>query len=98
LVQTAEIINTQNLQKQKLLKNFKGICIPEKLCNDKYLTWIEKLFLARIISLNNSDGCIARNKEFAEFFNMSRGRCSQIISSLIKKKYISVRYQVEKKV
>jgi hypothetical protein len=73
-------------------RNFKGVWIDKEIWLDTELTWMEKLFLTEINSLDNESGCFASNKYFAEFFNLSDGRCSQIINSLIKKKYLSVRY------
>ena len=69
-------------------RDFKGIWIPKKIWLAKGLTWMEKLFLKEIDSLNNKNGCFASNKYFANFFNLSEHRCSQIINALIKKKYI----------
>src|SRR5699024_1297619 len=45
----------------------------------------------------NDEGCLARNKHFALFFDLSKGRVSQIISSLSEKGFIKIQYQREGK-
>ena len=78
-------------------RDFKGIWIPKEVWLNKDLKIIEKLFLVEIESLDN-DGCWASNKYFADFFNISKGRCSQVISSLEKKNLISIEFIREDKV
>lgn len=73
-------------------RDFKGIWIPKEIWCNKELTWIEKIFLREIDSLDNEEGCFASNKYFADFFDLSKSRASQIISSLLKKKYIMAEY------
>lgn len=58
---------------------------------------MEKLFLVEIDSLDNAEGCYASNKYFAEFFEVSKGRCSQIINSLKDKGFIEISYTREGK-
>jgi hypothetical protein len=71
-------------------RNFKGIWIPKEIWLDKELGWIEKLFLVEIDSLDNENGCFASNKYFADFFDLSKVRVSNIISQLVKKGYITI--------
>jgi hypothetical protein len=71
-------------------RNFKGIWIPKEVWLSKDLTTIEKLFLVEIDSLDNKDGCFASNKYFAEFFGISKGRCTQIIKSLESKMFVNI--------
>lgn len=71
-------------------RNFKGIWIPKEIWLNKKLTVMEKLFLVEIDSLDNEDGCFASNKYFAEFFGISKGRCTQILKQLEQKKCISI--------
>ena len=80
--------------KNKIVMNrdFKGIWIPKEIWLNKELKLIEKCFLVEIDSLDNDDGCFASNGYFAEFFGISKGRCSQIIKSLEEKKMIKVKY------
>ena len=58
---------------------------------------MEKLFITEINSLDKEQGCFASNNYFAKFFNVSPGRCSQIINSLIQKGYMSAEYEREGK-
>jgi hypothetical protein len=53
---------------------------------------MEKLFLVEIDSLDNDNGCFASNSYFADFFQLSRNRCSEIIKSLETKKLITIEY------
>lgn len=70
---------------------FKGVWIPAEIWLNKDITMMEKLFLVEIDSLDNDQGCFASNAYFAEFFDMSKGRCTQIIKSLESKKLIKIR-------
>lgn len=70
-------------------RDFKGVWIPKEVWIDKDLTWMEKLLLVEINSLDNAEGCYASNQYFADFFNLSASRISEIISSLVEKKYIT---------
>ena len=75
---------------------FKGVWIPAHIWLDHSLTWIQKLFLTEIDALDNEhDGCYAGNKFFAEFFDLTTGRCSQIISELEQKKYVRIKYEYQ---
>ena len=71
-------------------RDFKGVWIPKEIWLNQDLSWMEKLFLVEIHSLDNEDGCFASNAHFADFFGVSKVRCSQIITSLSEKKYINV--------
>lgn len=53
----------------------------------------EKMFFVEIDSLDNEDGCFASNEYFAEFFKLTKQRCSQVINGLIKKGYLKVQYE-----
>ena len=66
-------------------RDFKGIWIPKEIWLNQELKLIEKIFLVEIDSLDNENGCFASNQYFANFFGISKGRCSQIISELEKK-------------
>ncbi|WP_354095371.1 conserved phage C-terminal domain-containing protein [Clostridium gasigenes] len=71
---------------------FKGIWISSELWLKKDLTLIEKVFLVEISSLDGVAGCYARNDYFANFFDLSKSRCSTIINTLKKKGYIIINY------
>ena len=74
---------------------FKGIWIPKEVWLSKDLSLQEKVFLVEIDSLDNENGCFASNKYFAEFFDLSKGRCSQVINNLEEKGYIKIEYVYE---
>lgn len=76
---------------------FKGIWIPAEIWLSKDLTIMEKIFLVEIDSLDNDDGCYASNKYFAEFFGITNGRASQIISKLSEKGYVNIDYEMDGK-
>ena len=71
-------------------RDFKGVWIPKELWLDNTLKPTEKFFLLEIDSLDGEAGCYAANQHFAELFNLSKGRCSQIISTLEKNGLIKV--------
>ena len=73
-------------------RSFKGVWIPSEIWLSKELTLQEKVFLVEIDSLDNEDGCYASNAYFAEFFQLSKNRCSEIIKNLESKGLISTRY------
>lgn len=78
-------------------RDFKGVWIPKDVWLNRDLSLIEKVFLVEIDSLDNADGCYASNKYFSEFFDISKGRCSQIINQLKDKDLISIEYEREGK-
>ena len=55
-------------------REFKGVWIPKEVWIDDKLTWMEKLFLTEIDSLDNEKHCFASNKYFEEFLILSNGR------------------------
>ena len=69
-------------------RDFKGIWIPRNVWLSKELTLQEKIMYVEINSLDGEDGCYASNKYFADFFDISERRVTEIIASLIDKKYI----------
>ena len=79
-------------------RDFKGIWIDKKIWLNKDLTVMEKLFLVEIDSLDNENGCFASNAHFSSFFEVSKGRCTQIIKSLEAKKLVTISIEREGKV
>lgn len=79
------------------VRYFKGVWIPREIWLNSDLTWMEKLFITEINSLDNDEGCYASNEYFSVFFGLTKQRCSQIINSLIIKKYVSCEYVREGK-
>ena len=78
-------------------RDFKGVWIPKEIWLNKDLTIMEKLFLVEIDSLDNDKGCFASNAHFAEFFGITKGRCTQIIKSLEKKRLVTIKLEREGK-
>jgi hypothetical protein len=84
-------------------RDFKGVWIVKEIWENKDLTWMEKLFFVEIDSLDNENNCFASNKYFADFFNLSISRVSQIINELKNKGFIDISYiregrQIKKRV
>ena len=79
-------------------RDFKGIWIPREIWLASELTLLEKIFLVEIDSLDNDQNCYASNAYFAEFFGISKGRCTQIIKSLEAKKFIQIQLIRDKNV
>jgi hypothetical protein len=78
-------------------RDFKGIWIPKEIWLNKDLTIMERLFLVEIDSLDQENGCFASNGHFAEMFEISKGRCTQIIKSLEAKGFLKIEIQREGK-
>lgn len=70
-------------------RDFKGVWIPKEVWLDEKLSWMEKLFLVEVDSLNAEKGCFASNAYFGEFFQLSNSRVSEIVKSLVSKGYIT---------
>jgi hypothetical protein len=78
-------------------RDFKGIWIPKEIWLNKDLTIMERLFLVEIDSLDQEFGCFASNGHFAEMFEISKGRCTQIIKKLEEKGFVKIEIQREGK-
>lgn len=76
-----------------MTRDFKGIWIPKEIWLDNNMTIMEKVFLVEIDSLDNELGCFASNQYFADFFGLSKNRCSEIIKSLESKGYLTIKYE-----
>lgn len=83
---------------QENQRGFKGVWIPKEIWSNKKLTLVEKVMLIEIDSLDNDFGCIASNAHFAEFFDLTKGRVSQIITSLKNKGFIAIKLKFNGKV
>ena len=72
-------------------RRFQGVWIPAELWKNQALSITEKVMLVEIGSLeDDARGCYASNARFAEFFNLSISRVSEIISGLAEKGMVSV--------
>lgn len=70
---------------------FRGVWIPAEIWLSRDLTLQEKVMLVEIDSLQAGErGCYKSNKRFAEFFQLSPSRVSEIISGLAKKGWLRI--------
>ncbi len=69
-------------------RDFKGVWISREIWLDQTLTWMQKLLLVEIDSLDSHDHCFASNAHFAEHLQLSKSRISDLVSSLEKAGYI----------
>ena len=77
----------------------KGFWIDGDDFLDAELKIMDKLMLTAIKQLDKADkGCFASNSYFADFFDISSGRCSQIITKLSELGYIKVKIHREGKI
>lgn len=90
---------------EKYNRRFEGIWIPANIWLSEELTMQEKIFLVEIKSLDNEQGCFASNEHFGKLFQLSKSRCSEVISKLKEKGLITIQLiykgeskQVEKRV
>lgn len=70
-------------------QNMQGLRIDLDILRDSNLSLQEKFVLAIIKALDKHNGCFASNKYFAELLQVTSKRASDIIQSLISKKYIT---------
>ncbi|WP_341522978.1 hypothetical protein AABC73_06910 [Pseudomonas sp. G.S.17] len=72
-------------------RKFQGVWIPAERWLDRTLSPVEKVMLGEISSLETGPrGCYATNAHFAEFFDLSISRVSEIISGLANRELIRV--------
>ena len=71
-----------------MTRDFKGVWISREIWLDQTLTWMQKLLLVEIDSLDSHDHCFASNAHFAEHLQLSKSRISDLVSSLEKAGYI----------
>jgi hypothetical protein len=77
-------------EENELQRDFKGVWIPKWLYLDQELSWVEKILLIEIDSLDRDErGCYAGNRHFAEFLRMSHGGVRNMISDLRKRSFIT---------
>lgn len=72
-------------------RDFKGVWIPREIWLDERLNATEKIILAEIDSLDNSeDGCWASNEYLAQFCQCSAWKISSAVSKLVKLGFLKV--------
>ena len=64
-------------------RDFKGVWIPKDVWLDHNLSWMEKLLLVEIDSLDAEKGCFASNGYFGEFFNSEARKTIKAYNSQI---------------
>ena len=69
---------------QENQKKFTGVFIPASIFNMQELSWKEKILWCEIQALAGDDVCFATNEYFAEQFNTTPSKISNIISKLKK--------------
>jgi hypothetical protein len=84
-------VNEDTINPENIKREFQGIWIPKEIWFNRELSFMDKVFLLEIKSLDvGYRGCNCTNSYFGEFFGLSRNRCSEIISSLQKRELITV--------
>lgn len=79
--------------------SFKGFWIHRDEFLDTDLVFMEKMMLSAIKQLDKtSKGCFASNNYFADLFDITPGRASQLINSLKEKGYINVKLSKDGKI
>jgi len=71
------------------MSKLKGVWVDGGIWECKELSLQEKHFFQKIKDLDNENGCFANNAFFADFFSVSKGRCTQVIDKLVEKKFVS---------
>src|SRR5437899_9567720 len=71
-------------------RDFKGVWIPKEIWCSPQLSLMEKVLFTEINSLDNEDGCYAKNQYFAKFFSVSERQIRTYIGSLRNKGLIAV--------
>ena len=69
-------------------RDFKGVWIPKHIWLDENLSWVQRLLLVEIDSLDNADHCFASNAHFAKHLQLSKSRISDLIADLERLGYI----------
>ena len=81
-------------QQEQQQRAFRGVWIPADIWLNSDLSIQEKVMLVEIDSLCVGErGCYKRNKAFADFFQLSESRVSEVIKSLEQKGMIRIEYQ-----
>lgn len=78
-------------------RDFKGVWIPKHIWLNNSLTWMQKLLLVEIDSLDEIDHCFASNAHFAEHLQLSASRISELIGQLLGLGYITISRQYKGK-
>lgn len=74
-------------------RDFQGVWIPKEIWLNEELTLQEKALLVEIKSLDNKDGCYAKNNHFMKFLGLGERRIQDIIKKLISGGYLTSRFK-----
>lgn len=85
--QTA-ILAMRAFLRQGMTRDFKGVWIPKHIWLDEKLSWMQRLLLVEIDSLDSADHCFASNAHFAQHLQLSKSRISDLIAELERLGYI----------
>lgn len=72
-------------------RSFKGIWIPKEIWLNRQLNIYEKVLIVEIDSLDNKNGCFAKNNHFMNLINKSERQVQRLIKNLVDKEYIKVK-------
>ena len=76
---------------EQLNRDFKGVWIPKFIWLDKRLTFLDKVILIEIDSLDSDEkGCWASNEYLAEFCQCSITKVSLAITKLLELNYLEL--------
>lgn len=75
----------------------KGVWLDGGVWECEDLSLIEKHLIQKIKDLDNDKGCTAMNAWFSDFLGVSKSRISQLVTSLKKKKLISIKLKFKGK-
>jgi hypothetical protein len=78
--------NTRNRRQPDLI-------IPAGLRTYKELTWLDKVLLAEITSLDGPDGCYASNEYLAEFLGTNTRSVSRTVSRLVELAFVTLHWK-----
>lgn len=81
-------LEQEEQEPRKEVRDFKGIWIPKNVYLDKGLSWIEKVLLLEIDSLDKGKGCYASNSYMASFLNVKEKKVANILTDLRKRGYV----------
>ena len=74
-----------------IMKEFKGIWLPNEVIKNTNINDKEKMIYSMILSLSKNQECIVTNSYISKIFNITTIQVSRVINSLKKKGLIRVR-------
>ena len=71
-------------------RSFRGVWIPRWLYLNRDLSWVEKLLVLEVYSLDRGDGCFASNEYLSNFLGVSVGTIANAIGKLKANGFLSI--------